>query len=114
MPIEGNAGRLVPKLDPAFLRPRTPRDPENRRGFDRARWAREETERLWRYLAAIPCPTLVVRGEKSVILSAETSARMVGEVLPDGREVVVPGAGHAVMLDAPAAFRAALGEFLES
>lgn len=107
-------GRLVPRLDPAFLRPRdSARAPAGKRAFDRARWAREETERLWRYLARIRCPTLVVRGERSPMLSAETAARMVHEVMSDAREVCIPGAGHAVMLDAPAPFRTALLAFLK-
>lgn len=106
-------GRLVPKLDPAFLRPRSSRDaPAAKRSFDRARWAEEETARLWRYLAEIRCPTLLVRGERSPMLSAETARRMVDEVLADGREISVPDAGHAVMLDAPEPFRLALVDFL--
>jgi pimeloyl-ACP methyl ester carboxylesterase len=106
-------GRFVPRLDPAFLRPRaSPDAPANRRSFDRARWAREETLRLWRCAERVRCPTLVVRGELSPMLSAATVARMVGEVMADATEVVIPGAGHAVMLDAPEPFRGALAGFL--
>jgi pimeloyl-ACP methyl ester carboxylesterase len=54
----------------------------------------------------------VVRGEHSPMLSAATVARMVGEVMQDARELVIPGAGHAVMLDAPEPFRRALADFL--
>lgn len=110
---EGGEGRLVPKLDPAFFRPRQGAGtPAHKRAFDRARWAREETARLWRYLAAVECPTLLVRGELSPMLSAETAARMVDEVMRDARQVMVAGAGHAVMLDQPEAFRRALAGFL--
>jgi pimeloyl-ACP methyl ester carboxylesterase len=105
-------GRLEPKLDPAFLRPRSAGDPENRRAFDRARWAREEGERLWECLAEIACETLVVHGEVSPVLSASTVRRMVGSALADGRSVSIPGAGHAVMLDEPEALLAALVSFL--
>lgn len=109
----GKGGRLFPKLDPAFFQPRrSPAAPAHKRSFDRERWAREETQRLWRYLAALECPTLLVRGELSTMLSAATAARMVDEVMRDARQVVVPGAGHAVMLDAPESFRRALAEFL--
>jgi pimeloyl-ACP methyl ester carboxylesterase len=104
-------GRLEPKLDPAFLRPRSAADPEHRRSFDRGRWAREETARLWKLLARVACPTLVVHGEHSPMLSRATVERMLG-VLADGRAVAVPGAGHAVLLEAPEAFRAALRDFL--
>ena len=105
-------GRYEAKLDPAFLRPKSASDPANRRRFDRATWARQEEERLWRHLAQISCPTLVVRGEHSDMLSATTQERMVREGLPDGRAVTIPGAGHVVMLDAPEALREALGSFL--
>jgi len=109
----GQAGRLVPKLDPAFLRPRSAPDaPAHKRRFDRARWAREETQRLWRDLAEIRCPTLLVRGARSPMLSAETAARMVEEVMADARQVVIPDAGHAVPLDNPEALGRALSEFL--
>jgi pimeloyl-ACP methyl ester carboxylesterase len=106
-------GRYEPKMDPAFLRPKSARDPEERRAFDRQAWAREESERLWRYLARVTCPVLVVRGEDSQVLSAGTAARMVDEVLRDGRAVEIPGAGHAVMLDAPEALVDALLAFLD-
>jgi pimeloyl-ACP methyl ester carboxylesterase len=105
-------GRFVPKMDPTFLRPKSASDPAHRRSFDRERWAREETERLWEHLGRVRCPTLVIRGEHSPMLSAATVDRMVNEVLADGRAAVVPGAGHAVMLDAPEAFAAALYPFL--
>ncbi len=105
-------GRYEAKLDPAFLRPKSSSDPVNRRDFDRAAWARQEEERLWRHLAEIPCPTLVIRGEHSDVLSARTQERMVNEGLPDGRAVTIPGAGHVVMLDAPEALRRELGAFL--
>ncbi len=105
-------GRYVPKLDPAFLRPRGEGDPEARRSFDREAWAREESERLWRALAAIPCPTLVLRGAESSALSEATARRMAEQVLAQGRALTLPGAGHAIMLDAPEALRAALLDFL--
>jgi pimeloyl-ACP methyl ester carboxylesterase len=105
-------GRYEPKMDPTFLRPSQADDPEQRRHFDREAWAREESERLWRYLARVTCPVLVVRGEDSGVLSVDTTARMVDEVLRDGRAVTLTGAGHTVMLDAPDALRDALLEFL--
>ena len=53
---------------------------------------------------------LVVRGEASDILTAETVARM-GDSGLDFTAVEVPGVGHAPTLDEPAA-RAALQAFL--
>ena len=109
---EREDGRLVPKLDPAFIRPKSARDPENRRTFDRARWAREETARLWNGLHAVRCPVLVVRGEHSPMLSADTVEKMLADGLRDGRAVTIPEAGHAVPVDAPGPLADALAEFL--
>jgi esterase len=105
-------GRYEPRLDPAFLRPPSAADPDNRRRFDRAAWARRESARLWDDLARIPCPTLVVRGGRSALLSEATQRRMVEEVLSDGRGACLATAGHAVMLDDPEGLRAALRAFL--
>ena len=69
-------------------------------------------EAQWDALARISCPTLVVRGAASDILSADTADKMVDEVLPDGRLAVVPLAGHSVMTDNPEGFEEALSPFL--
>ena len=66
---------------------------------------------LWDMLGQIPCPTLVIRGETSDILSRETAQRMV-EVLPNGKWVEVPGAGHRVPLDNLPGFLAVLRDYL--
>ena len=68
---------------------------------------------LWAQWRAITCPTLLVRGALSDILSDETAKRMVDE-LPAAQLVVVPGAGHTVPGDQPAAFQSLLREFLMS
>ncbi len=65
----------------------------------------------WEMLAAIRCPTLVVRGERSDVLSRETARRMV-KTLPAGRLAEVPGAGHGVPQDNFQGFLKALQEFL--
>lgn len=49
---------------------------------------------LWPVLASLPCPTLVVWGTESDVLSATQAQRMV-DVLPRGELVAVPGVGHA-------------------
>lgn len=66
---------------------------------------------LWPQWRAITCPTLLVRGAQSDVLSDETAKRMVDE-LPLAQLVVVPGAGHTVPGDQPAAFQSLLREFL--
>ncbi|GEO80475.1 alpha/beta fold hydrolase [Pararhodospirillum oryzae] len=55
---------------------------------------------LWPIWEAIRCPVLVLRGARSDLLSAETTARMAAH--PSGCTVVeVPDAGHAPGLMAP-------------
>jgi pimeloyl-ACP methyl ester carboxylesterase len=57
----------------------------------------------WRGLAGVP--TLLLRGELSDLLSAETEQRMAQEV-PTLETVLVPRVGHAPTLDEPAAAEA--------
>jgi esterase len=66
---------------------------------------------LWPQWRAIACPTLLVRGAESDILSDETAKQMADEQ-PHARLVVVPGAGHTVPGDQPAAFQSLLRDFL--
>jgi esterase len=66
---------------------------------------------LWPEWRAIACPTLLVRGAQSDVLADETAKRMVDEQ-PHARLVVVPGAGHTVPGDQPAAFQSLLRDFL--
>src|SRR5215831_14947883 len=68
-------------------------------------------ERLWEQVPAIRCPTLLVRGAQSAILSREAAARFLGE-LPGSSLVEVANAGHSVMGDNPAGFVAAVRPFL--
>jgi len=68
----------------------------------------------WDALARTSCPTLVVRGAASDILSADTADKMVDEVLAEGRLAVVARAGHSVMTDNPEGFEEALSGFLLS
>lgn len=52
---------------------------------------------LWPYYDAIRCPTLVVRGELSDLLSRQTCAEMARRG-PKARMVEIPGVGHAPTL----------------
>jgi pimeloyl-ACP methyl ester carboxylesterase len=65
----------------------------------------------WATLARVPCPTLVVRGESSPILSRATAERM-AETLRDGRWAEVPNCGHGIPLENFAGFMAAVAPFL--
>jgi pimeloyl-ACP methyl ester carboxylesterase len=98
-------GRLVPKLDPAL------------RGVGRPRAGSAVPEpdlvrAQWDALARIPCPTLVVRGAASDVLSADVAERMAEEVLPKGALAVIARAGHSVMTDNPDGFRDAVLGFV--
>lgn len=106
------AGDFAPKLDSRFLRRESKRSAETRVKFDRQAWVDKENARIWHYLERITCPTLVIHGEHSPMLAVSTVHRMVEDVLADGVAVAIPNAGHALMLDNPAAFRAALLAFL--
>jgi esterase len=80
-----DSGGLVWRSDPAAL--------------ERIMSGRAPTEDRWGALAAIACPTLVVRGTRSNVLSEDTARRMV-QSLADGRLMELD-AGHNVPLDRP-------------
>ena len=68
---------------------------------------------MWPLFAALAQkPLLVVRGEKSDLLSAE-AARKMQDAQPSVKFAVIPGVGHAPDLDEPEAV-AAIEEFLEA
>ena len=69
---------------------------------------------MWAALEKLPCPTLVVRGAASDIMSPEVADRMVDEVIPNATLAVVPQAGHSVMTDNPEEFNKAVAEFVLS
>ena len=90
-------GRWVWKMDPAYVRQRMQQGPPPRPA-------------LWPALPRIPCPTLVVWGRESDVLSEAQARRMV-EALPRGELAAVPDVGHAPTLMEPLAL-AALERFL--
>lgn len=85
------------KMDPAYIEQRF------------ARGAAVQPE-AWSALAALACPTLVVWGTESDVLSEAQANRMV-DALPRGELVRVPGVGHAPTLVEPVVL-AALDDFL--
>lgn len=67
---------------------------------------------MWPVLTALRhTPTLIVRGERSDVLSATTAARMAAS-LDEAELVTVPGVGHAPTLTEPA-LRAPIDRLLE-
>jgi len=85
------------KMDPAYIRQRVENGPPAR-------------PLLWPALQALPCPTLVVWGTESDVLSEAQAQHMV-DVLPRGELVRVLGIGHAPTLVEPVVL-AALDRFL--
>ena len=71
------------------------------------------SEKLWKCLETLQCPTLVVRGANSDVLSTEVFGRML-EVIPDCEGVTVERAGHLVPGDNPRGFLEVLQPFLAS
>ncbi len=65
----------------------------------------------WGVLQTIPVPTLVLRGEESMILDREVAERM-AQQLPRGKFVEIPRAVHTLHEDNPEAVLAALKQFL--
>jgi pimeloyl-ACP methyl ester carboxylesterase len=90
-------GRWGWKLDPAYIQQRVQHGAPPRPA-------------LWPVLQRLFCPTLVVWGTESDVLS-EAQARRMQEVLPRGELVAVPGVGHAPTLVEPEVL-AALERFL--
>lgn len=66
---------------------------------------------LWDLWSRVTCPTLIVRGQRSELLTQKTARRM-EEMVPDATFVEIPDAGHVVMQDNPAAFGEVVGAFL--
>ena len=69
-------------------------------------------ERQWDYIERVECPTLVVRGAYSKVLTQEIAEETVGR-LRHGSLAVVDDAGHLVPGDNPPGFIGALEDFLE-
>lgn len=68
-------------------------------------------EDLWPALPNITCPSLIVRGAETDLLSSETAERMLA-TLPNPALVEIARAGHMVFEDNPGDFIAAVRDFL--
>ena len=101
-------GRYVLKMDISFRG----RAAGQLDGEAMAKYEEATTKALWDDLAKIECPTLVVRGAASDIMSADVADRMVDEVLSNATLAVVPQAGHSVMTDNPDGFRDCVSKFM--
>jgi len=61
----------------------------------------------------IICPTTLLRGERSKVISAEAAAEL-AELIPGARWAQVPAAGHTIQSSNPAGLAAEVIEFLQS
>jgi pimeloyl-ACP methyl ester carboxylesterase len=83
----GPAGRFQLRYDPGIAAPYAAAVQAEGPGKD---------IELWPYYDAIRCPTLVIRGERSDLLSRETVATMTARG-PRAQSVEIPNVGHAPM-----------------
>jgi pimeloyl-ACP methyl ester carboxylesterase len=101
-------GKWVLKMDTAYRGVDGPRLSEE----DMASREEEHAKQMWAALEKLACPTLVVRGAASDIMSPDVADRMVEEVIPNATLAVVPQAAHSVMTDNPKGFNDAVCEFV--
>lgn len=66
---------------------------------------------MWQLWSAIKCPTLILRGDNSKLLTEEAVEKMLA-ACPSATLRTVPDAGHAVMVDNQAAFISETSAFL--
>ncbi|MYF65111.1 MAG: alpha/beta hydrolase [Chloroflexi bacterium] len=66
---------------------------------------------VWERLPEVGAPTLIVRGADSTLLRHDVAMRM-ADAIPDCRLVELPGGGHWVHLEQPAAYAATVRSFL--
>ena len=93
----------------------------NARELPDSRWTRKHSPdakslrmaNIWPRAGGIACPTLILRGELSNTFSTADAERLAAAIR-DARVETVAGAGHAIMLDQPQAFEAALRRFLQA
>jgi len=81
--------------------------------FDRATLREFDSYDARPYLSLIACPTLIIRGALSEVMSAE-AARLMQQVIPDCRLIEIEDAGHTVFLDQPVRFEESVTAFLSS
>lgn len=93
-----DSGRLLPGYDPWLV--------------IASKLADYMVEELWPFMENIPCPTCIVRGERSTFISQEDAESM-SRLIPDSAVETIPGSSHIPMLENPSAFYMAVRSFLE-
>jgi len=67
---------------------------------------------LYTYLRRVRCPTLLIRGQQSPLLTPEVAQKMI-QTLPNGRTVDIANAAHTVNADNAREFNAVTAAFLK-
>jgi pimeloyl-ACP methyl ester carboxylesterase len=65
----------------------------------------------WKLLSTLNCPTLLLRGAASSVLSKKTAEKMLREYLRFGALATIPMAGHSIQIDNPNAVAEAIDIF---
>lgn len=68
---------------------------------------------MWEHVRRVKCPTLILRGELSNVLTPETSERL-NQEFQRGLVLPIPGAGHSIWGDNPGATQRAIQTFLQT
>jgi esterase len=89
--------------------------PDGRRAWKRDRRVLTAYERpdLWMEWSQLRCPTLIVRGRQSNLLTHEVAVKM-REAIPMARLAELEGGGHWFYQESPEAFEATVRWFLEN
>lgn len=95
-------GKLVPKTDPNFTKALWKTDSQQGDSSDLTAPLNQE---LWQALEKINCPTMIMKGQASAILSKQTAEKM-QQLMPQAVLQIIERAGHAVMVDNPKAYEA--------
>jgi len=106
---ENSNNRWIPKTDPAFTAALWKADSTKGNAQD---LKYPLTDELWRALANIQCPTLILKGQASAILAKSVAEKMANEVMPNARLEIIGRAGHAMMVDNPDAFESTVCQFI--
>ena len=101
--LKSDGDALVPRSDPDIAVPFKAITPQMAAAGEQA---------LWQTYDAVRCPTLLLRGAESDLLSSDTAREMAGRG-PRARVVEIAGVGHAPMLVQPDQVQA-VREFLLS
>ncbi len=109
-PLFASQGDLASESREAMHRQRLAQDPARLAAALRAFGTAFQPD-LHPVLARVTMPTLVAAGERDAKFVA--IARFMAERIPRAEALVVPGCGHAVPLERPEAFAAALEGFLQ-